>query len=72
VTGVGHEFAAAVRAAVDVEGKAWGFTPLLNRALYHARTHSLFGEVVVPVRFVDGVAKRQTSVGLGVHIGIGF
>jgi hypothetical protein len=64
--------AAGVRAAFDVEGNAWGFTPLLNRALYSTSSHTVFGEVVLPVRFVDNGASRQTNVTLGVHIGVGF
>jgi hypothetical protein len=32
-----------------------------------------FGEVVVPIRFKDDdLGDTQTSVGLGVHIGVGF
>jgi hypothetical protein len=70
VYAVRENLAAGMRVAFDVEGKAWGFTPLVNRTLYTARTHSLFGEVVLPVRFVDHV--DGPSVGLGVHVGIGF
>jgi hypothetical protein len=69
---VRENLAAGMRVAFDAEGDAWGFTPLVNRTLYNARTHSLFGEVVLPVRFVDHVGGNRTSVGLGVHVGIGF
>jgi len=72
VYGVRENLAAGMRVAFDVEGNAWGFTPLVNRTLYNARTHSLFGEVVMPVRFVDHVGGHRTSVGMGVHVGIGF
>jgi hypothetical protein len=72
VFGVSPNVAAGIRAAFDVEGEAWGFTPLVNRTLYVAETHSVFGEVVVPVRFHDAPNGSRSSVGLGVHIGIGF
>jgi hypothetical protein len=72
VMGVSEGLAAGIRLAVDVEGNAWGFTPLLNRTIYSARTHSLFGELVVPVRFVDRVEGSRSAVGVGVHVGIGF
>ena len=72
VMGVGNKFAAGLRAAFDVQGDSWGFTPLLNRTLYVAGTHSLFGELVVPVRFADQAEGTRTSVGLAVHVGIGF
>ena len=48
VMGVSDGLAAGLRLAVDVRGNAWGFTPLLNRRIYDASTHSLFGELVVP------------------------
>jgi hypothetical protein len=69
VIGVSNGLAAVLRLAVDVEGSAWGFTPLLDRTIYDARTHSLFGELVVPVRFVDGTDGTRSAVGLGVHVG---
>jgi hypothetical protein len=72
VASLGNNLAGGVRVAFDLEGDAWGFTPLMNRTLYVARTHSLFGEVVVPIRFVDHDGGHRTSVGLGAHIGIGF
>jgi hypothetical protein len=72
IVGVRENLAAGMRLAFDVEGHAWGFTPLLNRTLYTARTHSLFGEIVLPVRFVDHAGGHITSVGLGAHVGIGF
>jgi hypothetical protein len=72
VMGVSEGLAAGIRLAVDVEGNAWGFTPLLNRTIYSARTPSLFGELVGPVRFVDRVEGSRSAVGVGVHVGIGF
>lgn len=72
VMGVTPNLAAGIRAAFDVEGNSWGFTPLLNRTLYSARSHSLFAEIVVPVRFADAVGRTKKSVGLAVHVGIGF
>jgi hypothetical protein len=72
VYGVSPNLAAGLRLAVDVEGNAWGFTPLLNRTLYVARTHSLFGEVVMPIRFADAAGGTRKSIGFGVHVGVGF
>ena len=72
VMSVTPNLAAGLRAAFDVEGHSWGFTPLVNRTLYVARSHSLFGEVVVPVRFVDAPSGTTKSVGLAVHVGVGF
>jgi len=76
VMSVTPNLATGIRAAFDVEGHSWGFTPLINRTLYVARSHSLFGEVVMPVRFADapsGTPNRTTkSVGLAVHVGVGF
>jgi len=72
VMGIKPGLAAGLRAAVDVEGGAWGFTPLVNHTLYEAKSHSLFAELVVPVRFVDAKPGHRTSVALGVHVGVGF
>lgn len=61
-----------LRLAVDVGGASWGFTPLLNRG-FGEGLFTYFGEVVVPIRFKDDdLGDTQTSVGLGVHIGVGF
>jgi hypothetical protein len=69
VTEVGDKLAAGMRVAFDVEGNSWGLTPLVNRTVYVASTHSLFVEAVVPVRFPDQGSK---SVGFAVHVGVGF
>ena len=64
--------AAGVRMAFDVRGSAWGFTPLLNRAI-RVGAMTYFVEGVVPIRFKqDGRGVNQTSVGVGVHFGVGF
>jgi hypothetical protein len=72
IYGVRPNLAAGVRVAFDVEGNAWGFTPLVNRAIYAAESHSLFGEIVVPVRYADSPTGTRSSVGFGIHVGIGF
>jgi hypothetical protein len=72
VMGIKPGLAAGLRAALDVEGHSWGFTPLLNHTLYVAKSHTLFAELVVPVRFADSVNGRQTSVAVGLHVGVGF
>jgi hypothetical protein len=67
-----NSFAAGLRMAFDVRDASWGFTPLLNRG-FKRSDHSYFLEVVLPVRFQeDALGDGQTSVGLGVHVGIGF
>ncbi len=63
-----------MRAALDVKGSAWGFTPLLNRAFpYGDGANKYFFELVLPVRFADDdTGARRTSVGMGVHFGFAF
>ena len=72
VFGVRDQLAAGIRMAFDVEGEQWGFTPLLNRTLYNVASHRLFGELVLPVRFVDAPGGSRTAIGVGVHVGVGF
>jgi hypothetical protein len=74
IVGLKNNLATGVRAAVDVKGSAWGFTPLLNRAFsYGDGGNRYFFELVVPVRFVDdGTGDSRTSVGIGVHFGFAF
>jgi hypothetical protein len=61
-------FTAGIRMAFDVNQPSWGFTPLLHRTLTTVGSSPVFGELVVPIRFQDG----NNSIGLAVHIGIGF
>jgi hypothetical protein len=63
-----NDFTAGIRMAFDVSQPSWGFTPLLHRNLTKLGTSPVFGELVVPIRFQNG----NNSIGLGVHIGIGF
>ncbi len=63
-----NDFAAGIRMAFDVNQPSWGFTPLLHRKFAELGASPVFGELVVPLRFQDG----NNSIGLGVHIGIGF
>jgi hypothetical protein len=63
-----NDFAAGIRMAFDVNQPSWGFTPLLHKRLTQLGTFPVFGEVVVPIRFQDG----NNSIGLGVHLGVGF
>ena len=65
-------FAAGLRMAFDVRESSWGFTPLLNRG-FPVGSVTYFIEGVVPIRFQENAARvSQTSVGFGVHFGIGF
>jgi len=65
---------AGARLAFDVNKASWGFTPILNHGLLKVGSGStLFGELVVPVRFQENVfGKSYASIGLGVHVGVGF
>jgi hypothetical protein len=63
-----NDVGAGIRLAFDVNQPSWGFTPLLHRKFTELGASSVFGELVVPIRFQDG----SNSIGLGVHLGIGF
>jgi hypothetical protein len=63
-----NNFAAGLRMAFDVNQASWGFTPLLHKKLATAGVSTIFGEIVVPLRFQD----KNNSIGLSVHVGIGF
>ena len=67
-------FAAGLRMAFDVNQPSWGFTPLLNRSFpVKDRSYAYFVEGVLPIRFqASASGGNQTSIGLGVHVGIGF
>ena len=69
---IGSHWTLGLRGAFDVSGNAWGFTPLVNKA-FPTGTHALFIEGVVPIRFSeDATGDSQSSVGLGIHLGVGF
>jgi hypothetical protein len=67
-------YAAGLRMAFDVNEPSWGFTPLINRAFpVRGQPYSVFVEGVVPIRFQqDPAGGNRTSVGLAVHVGVGF
>lgn len=70
---VGGGFGAGLRMAFEVNRPSWGFTPLVNHSFGGVGGTSLFGELVVPIRFqLAPSGSRYTSVGLGVHAGIAF
>lgn len=70
IASVGGGFGAGLRMAFDVKRPSWGFTPLLNRGFPLGGGTSLFGELVVPIRFqIDPAGEGFTSIGLGVHAG---
>jgi hypothetical protein len=63
------DYTAGLRMAFDVNQASWGFTPLLHRKLLDLNPScNLFGELVLPIRFQD----NNNSIGLGIHVGIGF
>lgn len=66
-------FSAGLRMAFEVNRASWGFTPLVNRSFAVTDNTAIFGELVVPIRFqIDPAGSQFTSIGLGVHAGIGF
>jgi hypothetical protein len=69
-----NHYAAGLRMAFDVNKASWGFTPLVNKAFpVPGHAYSLFIEGVLPIRFqADPAGGNRTSVGLGVHLGVGF
>jgi hypothetical protein len=60
--------------AFDVGGASWGFTPLVNKAFpVKGHSYAMFIEGVVPIRFQQSSSgENQTSIGFGVHLGMGF
>jgi hypothetical protein len=69
-----NHYAAGLRMAFDVNQASWGFTPLLNKSFpVPGHPYALFVEGVLPIRFqADPAGGNRTSVGLGVHLGVGF
>jgi hypothetical protein len=74
VAGFGNGWGAGARLAFDVNQPSWGFTPILNHGLTTVgKDATLFAELVLPIRFQSrGPGNTTTSIGLGVHLGIGF
>ena len=72
--GFADNWNAGIRVAFDVNRPSWGFTPLVNYAFADVGGgSSLFAELVVPLRFQEDLfGDNMTSIGLGVHVGIGF
>jgi hypothetical protein len=62
-----------LRAAFEVNQKAYGFTPLINYGFPQANGTTLFAEFVLPVRFQrDAFDRGQTEVTAGIHLGWAF
>lgn len=74
IVGLANRLSAGLRMAFDVNRASWGFTPLLNASVFQlTEGSSLFGELVVPIRFQeDSEGSTFTSIGLGIHVGVGF
>ena len=75
---LGSSWTAGLRVAFEVNGDAWGFTPLLNKG-FPVGNHAFFIEADVPIRFhrvespfFDRPDETSTSIGFAVHVGIGF
>jgi uncharacterized membrane protein YkgB len=77
VWGLGHGFAAGMRAAFDVNSPSYGFTPLVNKSWPinggEGFFKAYFVEAVLPVRFNRPVGGPATDpVTFGLHFGLGF
>ncbi len=73
IVGVAERLSLGLRMAFDVDQASWGFTPLINRSFALGDGTALFAEGVVPIRFQEnGFGENFTSIGLGVHMGVGF
>jgi len=70
----GGGWTTGIRMAFEINQASWGFTPLVNYGLFAVgRGSSVFAEAVVPIRFQQTAAGENfTSIGLGIHIGVGF
>ena len=73
ILSVVDRLSAGVRMAFDVNRPSWGFTPLINRRFPLTGSTSIFAELVVPIRFqIDPTGSGFTSIGIGIHAGVGF
>lgn len=73
IVGLASRFSAGLRMAFDVNRPSWGFTPLVNRSFPLTGSTTVFAEMVVPIRFqIDPGGSGFTSIGVGVHAGVGF
>jgi len=68
----GNGWTGGLRMAFDINAASWGFTPLVNKGFPKGDV-TYFIELVVPIRFQDDIlGDTHTSIGVGVHTGIGF
>ncbi len=77
VWGLGHNWAAGMRIAFDVNSPQFGFTPLVNKSWPIKAQNSFFKayfiEAVLPVRFNRPAGGPSTNpVTFGLHFGLGF
>lgn len=57
IVGLADRLNVGLRMAFDVDQPSWGFTPLVNRSFAINGITSIFGELVVPIRFqIDGLS----------------
>lgn len=70
----GSAYTAGVRAAFEVDGEAWGLTPLIARGFPIQGSDAVyFVELDVPVRVKeDATGASDVSVGIAFHTGVGF
>jgi hypothetical protein len=68
----GH-WTAGLRAAFEVNQRAYGLTPLINYGFPQANGTTLFTEFVLPVRYQRDIFGRgQTAVTAAIHLGLAF
>jgi len=74
IRALSNGYAAGLRMAFDVNAPSWGFTPLINKSFpVPGHPYSYFIEGVVPIRIqADPAGGNRGSIGVGVHLGIGF
>jgi hypothetical protein len=71
---LGKNYAIGVRMAFDIDGDAWGFTPLVARSFTIPDVPvKYFIELDFPIRFLeDDLGGNDTAIGIAFHTGIAF
>ncbi|WP_291906493.1 hypothetical protein [Chitinophaga sp. CB10] len=65
---LGKGFTLANRLAFETSGR-YGFTPVLNKAVFKRKDHGYFVAVPFPARFGNNIAA---TVGVGLQVGVTF
>lgn len=72
--GFNDKYTGGVRMAFEVDGEAWGFTPLIARGFpIEGQNATYFIELDFPIRVKeDSTGSNDISFGVAFHTGIGF